>query len=262
MRRTNSSSKLKEDSISKQFAASLKKLYATLDDTEPHYVRCIKPNENKSPGSFMAHLVLQQLQYAGMIETIRIRQQGYSLRMLHTDFFARYCCLDPQCSTLVELVGSLSGGLGVGAESWQLGTTRIYVRRDMGDKLDRLLWVRMSSSARIVQKGWRLVLAWRLAVHLQRLLRGRRCRRAYLASRRAAVLAQSLVRRKSALGHYRRVRQSCVRVQTLARGWLAKALYRKLRNPYSRLGYSELTLIIEQNNDKLRALMVLHVPPR
>jgi hypothetical protein len=39
----------------------------------------------------------------------------------------------------------------VGAESWQVGTTKLFIRRDLSDKLDRLLWVRLSVSSRIVQ---------------------------------------------------------------------------------------------------------------
>jgi myosin-5 len=58
---TSSSTKLKEDSISKQFTQSLRKLYSTLDATHPHYVRCIKPNEIKAPSNFMYVLVLNIL---------------------------------------------------------------------------------------------------------------------------------------------------------------------------------------------------------
>jgi hypothetical protein len=70
-------SKLKEDSVSKQFTLSLKQLCDTLDSTTPHYVRCIKPNSNKLPDMLNVKETLQQLKYSGMIETIRIRQEGY-----------------------------------------------------------------------------------------------------------------------------------------------------------------------------------------
>lgn len=68
---SSSSMKLKEDSISKQFSASLRTLYKTLDATAPFFVRCIKPNERKVPDCFMAQEVLTQLQYCGMLETIK-----------------------------------------------------------------------------------------------------------------------------------------------------------------------------------------------
>ena len=79
--------RLKEDSISKQFVMSLNKLYDMLSASEPHYVRCIKPNDEKNAESLRSSMVLEQLKNAGMMETIRIRQKGYSTRALHTDFF-------------------------------------------------------------------------------------------------------------------------------------------------------------------------------
>ena len=60
-------SKLKEDSISKQFVLSLKQLYETLDATEPHYIRCIKPNTLKLPDRLHGQQALEQLKYAGKL---------------------------------------------------------------------------------------------------------------------------------------------------------------------------------------------------
>ncbi len=93
-------SKLKEDSISKQFTNSLKNLYDTLDACEPHFVRCIKPNKHKMPDRLDALMTVVQLRNAGMMETIRIRKQGYALRELHDDFFKRYAPMLPTCRTL------------------------------------------------------------------------------------------------------------------------------------------------------------------
>jgi myosin heavy subunit len=45
----------------------------TLTATAPHYVRCLKPNVLKMPAVFDSDLVLNQLRYAGMMETIKIR---------------------------------------------------------------------------------------------------------------------------------------------------------------------------------------------
>ena len=56
---------------------------------KPHFVRCVKPNTKKMHNLFFSHMILQQLRYAGMMETIRIRQQGYALRQSHEDFFKR-----------------------------------------------------------------------------------------------------------------------------------------------------------------------------
>ena len=62
----------------------------TLNQTEPHYVRCIKPNEVKKADVFDANLVLLQLRYAGVFDAVTIRQQGFPFRWPHDVFFKRY----------------------------------------------------------------------------------------------------------------------------------------------------------------------------
>ena len=69
---------------------SLNQLIQRLEDTDPYFVRCIKPNGVQAPTVFDSELVLAQLRYTGMVETIRIRALGYSLRMSFDDFYARY----------------------------------------------------------------------------------------------------------------------------------------------------------------------------
>lgn len=61
----NNVSKLKEDSISKQFTSSLKLLYDILDSTEPHYIRCVKPNVHKESDRLHGRQCLDQLRCAG-----------------------------------------------------------------------------------------------------------------------------------------------------------------------------------------------------
>lgn len=70
--------KKKPPSISAQFQASLSKLMETLDQAEPYFVKCIRSNAEKLPLRFSDALVLRQLRYTGMLETVRIRQSGYS----------------------------------------------------------------------------------------------------------------------------------------------------------------------------------------
>ena len=51
--------------------------------------RCLKPNSLKAANSFDSELVLAQLRYTGILETVRIRRQGYATRLLHDIFFER-----------------------------------------------------------------------------------------------------------------------------------------------------------------------------
>ena len=52
-----------------------------LNETEPHFIRCIKPNKNRRPREFDAPMALSQLRFAGVFEAVTIRKSGYPFRM-------------------------------------------------------------------------------------------------------------------------------------------------------------------------------------
>ena len=51
-----------------------------VNKTEPYYIRCVKPNNNKSPHDFDAPMVMEQLRCNGTLEMVRIRREGYPMR--------------------------------------------------------------------------------------------------------------------------------------------------------------------------------------
>ncbi|MES1917067.1 MAG: hypothetical protein MHM6MM_008827, partial [Cercozoa sp. M6MM] len=77
-------------SLGKQFKQQLDVLMTQLYSTSPHYIRCIKPNEQKAPMAFTARNVHEQLNYSGVYEAVRIRKLGYPFRLKHSDFCERY----------------------------------------------------------------------------------------------------------------------------------------------------------------------------
>ncbi|NXI50989.1 MYO3A protein, partial [Chloroceryle aenea] len=68
---------------------SLMMLMERMYSANPHFVRCIKPNSQKKPGVVDSQVVLQQLQYNGLLETIRIRRDGFSWRPSFEEFAER-----------------------------------------------------------------------------------------------------------------------------------------------------------------------------
>lgn len=62
----------------------------TLNATTPHYVRCIKPNDEKLPFEFDSKRIVQQLRACGVLETIRISAQSYPSRWTYLEFYSRY----------------------------------------------------------------------------------------------------------------------------------------------------------------------------
>lgn len=71
------------------FKASLITLMETLSVTNVHYIRCIKPNEQKKPWEFQPQQVLGQLRACGVLETIRISCAGYPTRWIYEEFAQR-----------------------------------------------------------------------------------------------------------------------------------------------------------------------------
>lgn len=64
---------------------------------QPHFVRCIKPNDDRQALCFCEERVMVQLRYTGILETVNIRRQGYSHRIPFGEFVSRYkWCLDRQ----------------------------------------------------------------------------------------------------------------------------------------------------------------------
>jgi myosin V len=78
------------NSVSSHFRQQVQDLRAKLDATSPHYVRCIKPNEQLLPNKFDAGMVAQQLRCGGIIQAVNLTRAGFTLHYTHGDFVSRY----------------------------------------------------------------------------------------------------------------------------------------------------------------------------
>lgn len=56
---------------------------------EPYYVRCIKPNDQKSPALFDDTMVEHQAAYLGLLENVRVRRAGFAYRQTYNRFLRR-----------------------------------------------------------------------------------------------------------------------------------------------------------------------------
>ena len=77
------------------FKKSLIELMKTINSTNVHYIRCIKPNEEKKAWEFDSLMVLSQLRACGVLETIRISCAGFPSRWTYIEFADRYHILVP-----------------------------------------------------------------------------------------------------------------------------------------------------------------------
>ncbi|KAK3930628.1 Myosin heavy chain, muscle, partial [Frankliniella fusca] len=88
--------------VSSSYKEQLNSLMTTLRSTQPHFVRCIIPNELKQPGVIDSHLVMHQLTCNGVLEGIRICRKGFPNRMQYPDFKLRYKIIAPQAIAKVD----------------------------------------------------------------------------------------------------------------------------------------------------------------
>jgi myosin heavy subunit len=79
-----------------KFRKQMNELMEELSSSECHFVRCLKPNEQKTKWLFVPKLMLMQIQYLGILDTIKIRKDSYPSRRTYRAFFERYNELDEE----------------------------------------------------------------------------------------------------------------------------------------------------------------------
>ncbi|KAM9647791.1 unconventional myosin-Ig isoform 3-T3 [Morphnus guianensis] len=72
------------------FKNSMVALVENLASKEPYYVRCIKPNDQKSPTLFDEERCRHQVSYLGLLENVRVRRAGFAYRQPYHRFLLRY----------------------------------------------------------------------------------------------------------------------------------------------------------------------------
>ncbi|RCN30953.1 phorbol esters/diacylglycerol binding domain protein [Ancylostoma caninum] len=120
----------KPTTVSRQFEYSLNRLMNTLAHSSPYFIRCIKSNNDKIPNHFDDNIILRQLRYTGMLETVRIRRAGYSVRIEWDAFIQQYRVLLRRglASTKEDVKEFLSNHPSIAADSVQYGVSKIYMR--------------------------------------------------------------------------------------------------------------------------------------
>ncbi|XP_076839890.1 myosin-7 isoform X2 [Brachyhypopomus gauderio] len=120
--------------VSQLHKDNLNKLMANLRSTQPHFVRCIIPNETKTPGVMEPFLVLHQLRCNGVLEGIRICRKGFPNRILYVEFKQRYRILNPSAipeDTYVDSRKStekLLSSLDIDHNQYKFGHTKVFFK--------------------------------------------------------------------------------------------------------------------------------------
>ncbi|XP_043838873.1 unconventional myosin-IXa [Dromiciops gliroides] len=160
--------KKKPPSISAQFQVSLNKLMETLGQAEPYFVKCIRSNAEKLPLRFSDPLVLRQLRYTGMLETVRIRQSGYSCKYSFQDFVEHFHVL-LQRDTIPSKynIQDFFRKIKLSPDNYQVGKTMVFLKEQARQHLQDLLHQEVLQRIVLLQRWFRAVLSRQHFLHLR-----------------------------------------------------------------------------------------------
>nr|XP_004662536.2 unconventional myosin-Vc isoform X1 [Jaculus jaculus] len=231
-------------SVGNKFRSSLYLLMETLNATTPHYVRCIKPNDEKLPFEFDSKRIVQQLRACGVLETIHISAQSYPSRWTYIEFYSRYSILMTQQELCLgdkrEVCKVVLHRLIQDSHQYQFGKTKIFFRAGQVAYLEKLRLDKLRQGCIIIQKhvrGWlqrrKFLRERRAAVVIQRYSRGQQTVRKAIT---AAALKQAwaaIVIQRHCRGHlvrslYQLIRVATITIQAYTRGFLARRRYQKM----------------------------------
>ncbi|XP_042444067.1 myosin-17-like [Zingiber officinale] len=188
----DSSRSSKFSSMGSQFKLQLQALMETLSSMQPHYIRCVKPNNVLKPAIFENFNVIQQLRCGGVFEAINISCAGYPTRRTFYEFLHRFALLAPEfmeenyddkiaCQKILDKM-RLKG--------YQLGKSKVFLRAGQMAELDARRAEVLGRAARTIQRQIRT----------------------YIARKEFLLL-----------------REASIQFQTFCRGWLACKLFVQMR---------------------------------
>jgi len=211
-------SKKRAPSMCAQFKKQVMTLMSTLNATEPHFIRCLKPNEEKLPDSWDEKRMTEQVIFNGIPENIKIAQGGFVWRVDWGAFIGRYKMTTPRtwpepaegvleadaCRMICEDAEIEEGMFVVGKKS------KVFIKEHViVEKLETLRDATLGNMCLSITKNFK----------------ARVVRKGYLRLKVAAAIAWRLYKAKYAAKKYQRMRKSALQLQCLARGKTQRKLF-------------------------------------
>jgi myosin-5 len=218
-----------------QFKDSLRDLMNKIGNTKPHYVRCIKPNDQNVASMFNRRRVCEQLRYGGVLQAVAIARSGFPVKFSHESFYTQYriilsmkdlslCHLNEdilpfhipcgytkiwdKCLRLISALVHVSSVTPtvrrMAHEELQLGTTKVFLRNKAHELLEAWAARRRFTAATLIQarvRGrveWRKYLGYSAARRIQKLFK-RWIVRLWIFKGNAAIRIQTCYRRHLAI---------------------------------------------------------------
>lgn len=235
----DSSKQSKFSSIGTRFKQQLQSLMETLSTTEPHYIRCVKPNTVLKPGIFENDNVLNQLRCGGVLEAIRISCAGYPTKRSFDEFLERFGMLAPD---VLDGSDEKSACVAIcdrfGLKGYQIGKSKVFLRAGQMAELDARRAEVLATAARRIQRQIRtyltrkeFIVLKKATINTQKNWRARLARMLYeyLRKEAASIRIQKRIRGNAARTSYRQLQVAAVCIQTGLRAMAARDEFRKRR---------------------------------
>ncbi|KAF3701053.1 Unconventional myosin-X Unconventional myosin-10 [Channa argus] len=207
----------RKPTVSSQFRDSLHALMATLSVSNPFFIRCIKPNMEKKSSEFDPEVVLNQLRYSGMLETVKIRRAGFPVRRTFKDFFSRYKIIlkekVPAAGDDKKRSTDLLIKYDKTKKEWQLGKTKVFMKESLEQCLEKDRDEVRQRAAMIIRAH---LLTFSAKKHFKHL-------------RASVVTLQKHFRKHIQRRRFVKQRKAALVLQKHRRGQVARARVRKLR---------------------------------
>ncbi|KAM6350625.1 unconventional myosin-XV [Alca torda] len=217
----------KAPTVAARFQQSLLELVEKMERCNPFFVRCLKPNNKKEPGLFEADVVSSQLRYSGILETIRIRKEGFPIRIPFLVFIDRYRCLVDMWSNVIpngaNCVEMLRNLCPVSPSMYYVGVSKLFLKEQLYQALE-------SKRTRAHHLA---------ALTLQRYARTFFIKRRFRSLRRKIVLLQSRARGYLARQRYRRMRHTLIKFRSLVHIYVNRRRYLKRKEDARRRAEEE-----------------------
>ncbi|XP_018338220.1 PREDICTED: unconventional myosin-Va isoform X2 [Trachymyrmex septentrionalis] len=239
----NAANKQNKKTVGSQFRDSLNMLMATLNATTPHYVRCIKPNDEKEAFEYSPVRAVQQLRACGVLETIRISAAGFPSQRTYGDFFQRYRCLckfkEIRRDDLKETCRRILARYINDEDKFKFGKTKVLFRAGQVAYLEKLRAEKQRDACIMIQKTVRGLIHRNKYKKIRRSILGlQRYGRGYIARQkaeavrreRAAVKIQARVKGWLQRRWYLQVKRTILGLQTLGRGNMARTRYKIMKD--------------------------------
>lgn len=157
----------KEKYLGFKFRRNMNELIETLASCYCHFIRCIKPNEQKKREFWDEKLALAQIRYMGLLDSLKIRKMSYPFRWGYDKFFQIFQDLDLSpngAKRFTELVNVQSNfkdmdmdllkycGVPFTDKDVLYGKTRIFLNERFKIDLDKALYVKQKVKKQALEK--------------------------------------------------------------------------------------------------------------